>query len=97
MKNKLAWGLVILLMAAAVTAQEMPHSVAEAQKLESKDALPATPLYSNPTLGTSRPGDLLAQEPVTSYVLPAMRRAPTSRQPPPFSSPPGRHRPAAGQ
>ena len=71
MKNKLAWGLVILLMAAAVTAQEMPHSVAEAQKLESKDALPATPLYSNPTLGTSRPGDLLAQEPVTSYVLPA--------------------------
>ena len=70
MKNQLAFGLVILLGAAAVAAQEMPHSVAEAQKMESADALPSTPLYSNPTLGTSRPGDLLAQETVTSYLLP---------------------------
>src|SRR5215475_9726615 len=69
MTNKLALSLVILLPAFA-PAQEMPHSAAEAQKMEREDALPATPLYSNPTLGVSRPGDLLAQEPVTSYSLP---------------------------
>jgi len=70
MSNKLALNLVILVMPTFVPAQEMPHSVAEAQKMEREDELPATPLYSNPTLGTSRPGDLLAQEPVTSYSLP---------------------------
>ena len=70
MNNKLAMGLAILLVPGAVVAQEMPHSVAEAQKMESEDALPSTPLYSNPTLGTTRPGDLLAKETVTGYVLP---------------------------
>ena len=70
MSNKLALSLVILVLPASVPAQEMPHSAAEAQKMEHEDALPATPLYSNSALGTSRPGDLLAQEPVTSYSLP---------------------------
>jgi len=70
MKNRLAVNLLMLVLPASLPAQEMPHSVAEAQKMEREDALPATPLYSNPTLGTSRPGDLLAQEPVTSYSLP---------------------------
>jgi hypothetical protein len=70
MSKKLALSLVILVLPAFVPAQEMPHSAAEAQKMEHEDALPATPLYSNSALGTSRPGDLLAQEPVTSYSLP---------------------------
>lgn len=62
--------LLILVAPASALAQEMPHSVAEAQKMEREDALPVTPLYANPTLGTSGVGDLLAQEPVTNYSLP---------------------------
>ena len=82
MSKKLALSLVILVLPAFVPAQEMPHSAAEAQKMEHEDALPATPLYSNSALGTSRPGDLLAQAPVTSYSLPvgsAVRMAYHSR------------------
>src|SRR5262252_4651888 len=70
MSNKLALNLVILVLPTFVPAQDLLHSVAEAQKMEREDALPATPLYSNPELGTFRPGDLLAQELVTNYSLP---------------------------
>lgn len=52
----------------AALAQEYSLSLAEAQKMEREDALPSTPLYSA-ALGSSHPGDLLAQEPTTSYAL----------------------------
>lgn len=68
MKNDLVLGLVLLAVPLAALAQENPRSLAEAQKMEREDALPSTPLYST-TLGSSHPGDLLAQEPVTSYAL----------------------------
>jgi len=64
--------LLLLLCAplAALRAQDMPHSIAEAQALERQDALPATPLYSSIALGNSQPGDLLGQEPARDYTLP---------------------------
>ena len=70
MKSKLFLSLLILVSPTSALAQGLPHSVAEAQKMEREDALPTTPLYANPTLGTSGVGDLLAQEPVTNYSLP---------------------------
>jgi pimeloyl-ACP methyl ester carboxylesterase len=67
------YALVLIMLGvpfAAPRAQEMPHSIAEAQALEQRDALPATPLYSKIALGTTQPGDLLAQEVGPDYALP---------------------------
>ncbi len=68
MRNELL-ALAILTLPAALLAQEAPRSVAEAQKMESEDALPATALYRAQATPATHPGDLLAQEPVASYQL----------------------------
>jgi pimeloyl-ACP methyl ester carboxylesterase len=62
--------LLVFAPLVALRAQEMPHSIAEAQALERQDALPVTVLYSTSALDNSRPGDLLAQEVATNYSLP---------------------------
>ncbi len=38
--------------------------------MESADALPRTGFYDTPALASSKPGDLLRQEPGTGYALP---------------------------
>jgi alpha-beta hydrolase superfamily lysophospholipase len=55
-------------------AQELPQSVAQAEKLESDDALPATPLYMT-KLAPGKPGDLLSHEAFSGYALPSVARA----------------------
>ncbi len=49
----------------------MPHSLAEAIRMERDDALPRTAFYETPSLTASKPGDLLRQEPFADYKLPA--------------------------
>ncbi len=48
----------------------MPKSIDEAIRMESADALPRTGFYDTPALASSKPGDLLRQEPGTGYALP---------------------------
>ncbi len=48
----------------------MPHSVAEAVKMEKDDALPLTSFYDTPALSGSKPGALLRQETFTGYAVP---------------------------
>lgn len=65
-----------LLLAAFETsrAQELPATIAEAQHMETADALPASALYSTPIdLSRSKRGDLLGQETVSAYSLPLSR------------------------
>jgi pimeloyl-ACP methyl ester carboxylesterase len=49
----------------------MPHSLAEAIKMEQDDALPLTALYETPALSGSKPGALLRQEPFVGYTVPS--------------------------
>ena len=63
--------VVSLLWASTAQSQELPKTVAEAQRMERAVALPLTPLYSTPVVsGKSKPGDLLAQEPYSGYLVP---------------------------
>jgi pimeloyl-ACP methyl ester carboxylesterase len=48
----------------------MPHSLAEAVRMEQEDALPRTDFYDTPSLQGSRPGDLLRKAPFDGYALP---------------------------
>ncbi len=49
----------------------MPKSIDEAIHMESADALPRTGFYDTPALASSKPGDLLRQEPGAGYELPS--------------------------
>lgn len=48
----------------------LPHSLAEAIQMERADALPRTAFYDAPSLATTKPGDLLRQEPFRGYAVP---------------------------
>lgn len=48
----------------------LPKSIDDAVRMESDDALPRTDFYDTPSLASSKPGDLLRQEPGTGYGLP---------------------------
>jgi pimeloyl-ACP methyl ester carboxylesterase len=48
----------------------LPHSLAEAVKMERADALPQTAFYDPPSLEGTRPGDLLRKEPFDGYSVP---------------------------
>jgi pimeloyl-ACP methyl ester carboxylesterase len=49
----------------------IPHSLAEAIKMEQDDALPLTAFYETPALSGSKPGALLRQEPFQGYAIPS--------------------------
>jgi pimeloyl-ACP methyl ester carboxylesterase len=49
----------------------IPHSLAEAIKMEQDDALPRTAFYETPALSGSRPGALLRMEPFAGYAVPS--------------------------
>jgi pimeloyl-ACP methyl ester carboxylesterase len=53
----------------------VPHSLAEAVKMEQDDALPRTAFYETPGLSGSRPGALLRQEPFEGYAIPSGAKA----------------------
>jgi pimeloyl-ACP methyl ester carboxylesterase len=60
-----------LLWASTALSQEMPKTVADAQRMERAVALPLAPLYSTSVVaGKSKPGDLLAQEAFNGYSVP---------------------------
>jgi len=48
----------------------LPKSIDEAIAMEHADALPRTAFYDTPALTSSKPGDLLRQEPGNGYALP---------------------------
>jgi len=57
--------------AGTVYAQEMPKTLAEAEKMEQADHLPITDFYSTPAnLAASKPGELLRKESFSGYSLP---------------------------
>ncbi|HEX4151959.1 MAG TPA: alpha/beta fold hydrolase [Steroidobacteraceae bacterium] len=60
---------------AAADTPPMPHSLAEAIKMERQDALPRTAFYDTPALSGSKPGALLEQETFTGYAVPAGAKA----------------------
>jgi pimeloyl-ACP methyl ester carboxylesterase len=60
---------------AAADEPALPHSLAEAVRMEQADALPRTPFYETPSLVATKPGELLRQAPFTGYALPAGARA----------------------
>jgi pimeloyl-ACP methyl ester carboxylesterase len=64
--------LVITLQSAPLAAEEpgLPHSLSEAIQMERADALPRTAFYDTPSLATTKPGDLLRQEPFRGYAVP---------------------------
>jgi pimeloyl-ACP methyl ester carboxylesterase len=64
--------LVITLQSAPLAAEEpgLPHSLSEAIQMERADALPRTAFYDTPSLATTKPGDLLRQEPFSGYAVP---------------------------
>jgi pimeloyl-ACP methyl ester carboxylesterase len=53
----------------------MPHSLAEAVKMEQQDALPRTAFYETPALTGSAPGALLRRESFAGYAVPTGARA----------------------
>jgi len=53
----------------------MPHSLAEAIRMEHDDALPSSAFYETPALAASKPGDLLRQESFDGYSLPSGAKA----------------------
>jgi alpha-beta hydrolase superfamily lysophospholipase len=65
-------GLALYPLARNVLADEpaLPRSLEEAIRMERDDALPLTPFYETPSLASSKPGDLLRQEPFTGYKIP---------------------------
>jgi pimeloyl-ACP methyl ester carboxylesterase len=62
--------IVRLSHADSVPIPPMPHSLAEAIKMEQDDALPLTAFYQTPALSGSKPGALLRQEPFQGYAVP---------------------------
>jgi hypothetical protein len=68
---------VITLRSAPLAADEpgLPHSLAEAIQMERADALPRTAFYDTPSLGKTKPGDLLRQAPFRGYAVPSGARA----------------------
>lgn len=67
----LALGLLAFCSFASMAEKPMlPGSIDDAIRMESEDALPRTEFYDTPALASSRPGDLLRQEPGTGYALP---------------------------
>jgi pimeloyl-ACP methyl ester carboxylesterase len=60
---------------AAADTPAMPHSLAEAIKMEQQDALARTAFYDTPSLADSRPGALLRQESFVGYAIPPGARA----------------------
>ena len=76
MKTTTWWNVLVFLCLIPIVsrAQELPQSVAQAEKIESEDALPTTPLYMT-KLATGKPGDLLSQETFSGYTLPSLARA----------------------
>lgn len=56
--------------AADADAPPMPHSLAEAIRMERQDALPRTAFYATPALAGSKPGALLRQESFAGYAVP---------------------------
>lgn len=63
--------LGLLLLSAQAHADDMPKSVAEAQKMEAEDALPLTHFYDPPRpLPAGAPGTLIRSEPFDGYTLP---------------------------
>ena len=63
---------VVTLQSTPLAADEpgLPHSLAEAIEMERADALPRTAFYDAPALATTKPGDLLRQEPFRGYAVP---------------------------
>ncbi|MGO9718029.1 MAG: hypothetical protein ACLPV2_13745 [Steroidobacteraceae bacterium] len=53
----------------------MPHSFSEAIQMERRAALPRTAFYQSPSLGESKPGDLLRKEDFAGYAVPQGVRA----------------------
>jgi len=70
-------GALALLLPSSSRADEptMPHSLAEAVKMERQDALPLTAFYETPSLARTKPGELLRHEGFSGYTLPAGARA----------------------
>ena len=67
-----ALGTVLLSLSAQAGSQEMPKSLAEAQRLERTNSLPLTDFFSTPLAPQgSRAGDLLAHEIYRGYAVPA--------------------------
>lgn len=60
---------------AAADEPALPHSLAEAVRMEKADALPRTPFYEAPSLAATKPGDLLRKAAYTGYTLPVGARA----------------------
>jgi hypothetical protein len=58
-------------MLSAADEPTMPKSLDEAIAMERADALPHTPFYDTPSLASSKPGDLLRQEPGIGFALPS--------------------------
>ncbi|MBV9725401.1 MAG: hypothetical protein JO299_09520, partial [Gammaproteobacteria bacterium] len=73
----LAVSSFVSLESTALAADEpgLPHSLAEAIKMEQADALPRTGFFDTPSLAGSKPGALLRQEPFAGYAVPAGARA----------------------
>ena len=101
--------LIVRLSHADSVPPPMPHSLAEAMKMEQEDALPLTAFYETPALSGSKPGALLRQEPFQGYAVPpgatAVRilyhslssKGALSRRRPWCSCLPGRRRPEGGR
>jgi hypothetical protein len=58
-------------MLSAADEPSMPKSLEEAIAMERADALPLTAFYDTPALTSSKPGDLLRQEPGIGFALPS--------------------------
>ena len=58
-------------MLSAADEPEMPRSLDEAIAMERADALPRTAFYDAASLASSKPGDLLRQEPGVGFALPS--------------------------
>lgn len=58
-------------MLSAADEPAMPKSLDEAIAMERADALPRTAFYDTPSLASSKPGDLLRQEPGIGFALPS--------------------------
>ena len=65
---------VVVRLSRADTAP-MPHSLADAVKMEQDDALPRTAFYETPALSGSAPGALLRQETFAGYSVPSGAKA----------------------
>lgn len=66
-----ALSTALVFLSVQTGSQEMPKSLAEAQRMERANSLPLTDFFSTPlAAGKSRPGDLLAHETYPGYAVP---------------------------